>query len=146
MLHGLPNGCFGYVEYFKLVQPMLFYGYLILDLQFTGGVKPSSSLLSRIPNQNYIMRDKFLLEPKFEKVQSSNMWKQFLELCLQDAFKMNRDALAVSMWWFFDFVSGTPDSDPAEILEKKVGSLSQRKTCKEFCKLILLACFGCIFL
>ena len=50
------------------------------------------------------------------------------ELCLQDAFKMNRDALAISMWWFFDFVSGTPDSDPAEILEKKVGSLSQRQT------------------
>ena len=41
---------------------------------------------------------------------------------------MNRDALAVSMWWFFDFVSGTPDSDPPGILEKKVGSLSQRQT------------------
>ena len=41
---------------------------------------------------------------------------------------MNRDALAVSMWWFFDFVSGTPDSDHPETPVKEVGSLSQRQT------------------
>ena len=132
MLHGVPNGCSGYVEYSKLVQSMLFYGYLILYLQFRGVVKPSSSLLSRIPNQNSIMPHKFLLGPRFEKVQTfENSFWMFLELCLQDAFKMNRDALAVSMWWFFDFISGTPDSDHPETPEKEVGS-SQRKPSTEW--------------
>ena len=48
------------------------------------------------------MPQEFLLEPSRTQIwEGSNMWKQFLELCLQDAFKMNRDALAVSMWCFF---------------------------------------------
>ena len=69
----------------KLVQPMLFYGYLILDLQFTGLVKPSSSLLSRIPNQNSIMPDKFLLEPRFEKVQTCETVSGIMpSRCFQD--------------------------------------------------------------
>ena len=71
----------------------------------------------------------------------------FLELCLQDAFKMNRDALAVSMWWFFDFISGTPDSDHPETPEKEVGSSQRKPSTEWFLQAVffwhVLAVFSC---
>ena len=135
MLHGLPNSSAWCVEFRACLVYVIrcesyFIGLCVCNFgELLSHIKPKSSLLSKSAKENSIMPQEFLLEPSRTQIwEGSNMWKQFLELCLQDAFKMNRDALAVSMWWFFDFVSGTPDSDPAEILEKKVGSLSQRQT------------------
>ena len=122
------NGCSGYVEYSKFVQSMLFSGYLILRLQFRGVVKPSSSLLPCIPNQNSSMPPEFLLDSRFEKTQTfENMFFSF-SLLLQNALKM------LSSWFYelrcfgrkhvllLHFVSGKPDSDPPETPEKEVGS------------------------
>ena len=65
---------------------------------------------------------------------------------------MNWDALALSMWCFCNllhFVSGSPDSDPPETLEKKVGSKVSKAnhTLTEFASKNLQAdCFGMVWL
>ena len=152
MLHGLPNSSAWCVEFRACLVNVIrceswFIGLCVCNFgELLSHIKPKSSLLSKSAKENSIMPQEFLLEPSRTQIwEGSNMWKQFLELCLQDAFKMNRDALAVSMWCFFDFVSGTPDSDHPETPEKEVGS-SQRKPSTEWIlQADSLACFGCIF-
>ena len=107
MLHGLPNSCVWCVEFRACLVYVIrcesyFIGLCVCNFgELLSHIKPKSSLLSKSAKENSIMPQEFLLEPSRTQIwEGSNMWKQFLELCLQDAFKMNRDALTVSMWCF----------------------------------------------
>ena len=93
------------------------------------------------------MSDEFLLGPRFEKLQTcENRWTSCYQSCLQDTYLQNGLRCVDSKHMVvFDFVSGTPDSDPPETLDKKVGSkVFKGKPYLWICKLILLACFVCI--
>ena len=143
MLHGLPNSSAWCVEFRACLVYVIrcesyFIGLCVCNFVELLSLRPKSSLLSKSAKENSIMPQEFLLEPSRTQIwEGSNMWKQFLELCLQDAFKMNRDALAVSMWWFLTLSQARQTQIIQRPLRRRWVRLKENHPLNEFCKLIL---------